>query len=119
MGMRSVHDGWLLPLVVTVGDRRSIVAMPQDPQPLEAPDLSGGTAVMEKTENADGAGDHELFAHYVLKDKIVESAVMGSPVRALCGKVWVPGRDPSKFPVCPDCLKIYNGMPAGGDGDNP
>ena len=47
--------------------------------------------------------------------RIVESAVMGTPVVALCGKVWVPGRDPSKFPVCPDCLKVYNGLPAGGD----
>jgi hypothetical protein len=43
----------------------------------------------------------------VKKEKIVESAVTGKPVRALCGKKWIPGRDPSKFPVCPDCQKIY------------
>jgi hypothetical protein len=24
----------------------------------------------------------------------------------LCGKVWVPSRDPSKYPVCPECAKI-------------
>lgn len=53
-------------------------------------------------------GDHDLFAHYVQKEKIVESAVTGKPVRALCGKVWVPGRDPEKFPICPDCKKIYD-----------
>jgi hypothetical protein len=53
-------------------------------------------------------GDHDLFAHYVRKEKIVESAVTGKPVRALCGKVWVPGRDPEKFPICPDCKKIYD-----------
>lgn len=52
-------------------------------------------------------GDHERFSHYVKKDRIVESAVMGSAVVALCGKVWVPSRDPQKFPVCPDCQKIY------------
>lgn len=52
-------------------------------------------------------GDHERFSHYVKKDRIVESAVMGSAVMALCGKVWVPSRDPQKFPVCPDCQKIY------------
>jgi hypothetical protein len=40
---------------------------------------------MERTENADGTGDHDRFAHYVKKDKIVESAVMGTPVVALCG----------------------------------
>ena len=42
------------------------------------------------------------------KDKIVESAVTGAPVIALCGKVWVPNRDPQKFPVCPDCKKIFD-----------
>lgn len=52
-------------------------------------------------------GDHERFSHYVKKDRIVESAVMGSAVMALCGKVWIPARDPEKFPVCPDCKKIY------------
>jgi hypothetical protein len=53
-------------------------------------------------------GDHERFSHYVKKDRIVESAVMGSAVMALCGKVWIPARDPEKFPVCPDCKKIYD-----------
>ena len=39
---------------------------------------------------------------------------------ALCGKVWVPGRDPNKFPVCPTCKEIYEGLREpqdGGDGD--
>lgn len=87
--------------------------MPSDLDPLEAPELSGGTAVLERTENADDTGDHDRFAHYVRKDKIVESAVMGTAVVALCGKVWVPGRDPNKYPVCPDCQKIYEGLPPG------
>lgn len=55
-------------------------------------------------------GDHERFSHYVKKDKIVESAVMGNAVVALCGKVWVPSRDPQKFPVCPTCEEIYQGL---------
>jgi hypothetical protein len=62
-----------------------------------------------------GDGDHERFAHYVLKDKIVDSAVSGTPVRALCGKIWVPSRDPSRFPVCPDCKRIYESLPEGDD----
>ena len=55
-------------------------------------------------------GDHERFSHYVKKDKIVESAVMGSAVVALCGKVWVPTRDPQKFPVCPSCKEIFESL---------
>jgi len=63
-------------------------------------------------------GDHERFSHYVRKEKILESAVTGEPVRALCGKMWVPGRDPQKFPVCPQCKEIYEGLAPGNDGDN-
>ena len=48
-------------------------------------------------------GDHERFSHYVPKDKLTEAMVMGTPVIALCGKVWVPSRAPEKFPVCPEC----------------
>ena len=55
-------------------------------------------------------GDHDRFSHYVKKEAILESAVTGKPVKALCGKVWVPGRDPEKFPVCPDCKKIYDSL---------
>lgn len=64
--------------------------------------------LLEKDQLEDG--DHERFSHYVPKDKIVESAVTGKPVRALCGKKWTPSRDPEKFPVCPDCKRIYEGM---------
>ncbi len=55
-------------------------------------------------------GDHERFSHYVPKEKILESAITGKPVIALCGKVWLPGRDPQKFPVCPTCKEIYEKM---------
>ena len=41
---------------------------------------------------------------------------MGTPVVALCGKVWVPSRDPERFPVCPECKEIWEGMPADGKG---
>lgn len=55
-------------------------------------------------------GDHERFSHYVDKDKLTEAMVMGTPVVALCGKVWVPSRAPEKFPVCPDCKDIWDGL---------
>lgn len=60
-------------------------------------------------------GDHERFSHYVPKDKLTEAMVLGSPVIALCGKVWVPSRAPEKFPVCPDCKEIWESFGAGGD----
>ena len=51
-------------------------------------------------------GDHERFAHYVRKSDIVRANVEGVPVVALCGKRWVPNRDPSRYPVCPTCKEI-------------
>ena len=51
-------------------------------------------------------GDHDRFAHYVKKGDIVKSAVEGTPVEALCGKVWIPDRDPKNYPVCPTCKEI-------------
>lgn len=82
------------------------------------PDNGGlGTLLDERVEEASvEPGDHERFAHYVQKEKIMESAVTGSPVIALCGKVWIPNRDPQKFPVCPDCQKIYESLPGGEQG---
>jgi hypothetical protein len=39
--------------------------------------------------------------------------VTGTPVVALCGKVWVPSRDPKRFPVCPECQRLYDLGPEG------
>lgn len=77
--------------------------------PLPEPERGTGTGTLvEPTpEVSHGDGDHERFAHYVQKDKIMASALDGTPVVALCGKVWVPGRDPKKYPVCPMCKEIY------------
>ena len=75
---------------------------------------TGGTDVLDReleellrSEQLD-EGDHDRYSHYVKKDKILASALSGKPVIALCGKVWTPGRDPEKFPVCPTCKEIYD-----------
>jgi hypothetical protein len=75
-----------------------------------------GSLLEEVTTEQVEPGDHERYSHYVRKEKIVESAVMGTPVIALCGKVWVPNRDPQKFPVCPECQEIYDGLREPQDG---
>jgi hypothetical protein len=58
-------------------------------------------------------GDHERFSHYADRDKITEAMVTGTPVVALCGKVWVPSRDPKKYPVCPECKRLFDLGPGG------
>jgi len=88
-------------------------------QPASDPSRGGQTTGLlerERVEQEVEPGDHERFAHYVRKEKILSSALSGEPVIALCGKVWVPGRDPAKFPVCPVCKEIYEGLSAPKDG---
>jgi len=75
------------------------------------------TRVDKRTVPTD-EGDHERFSHYVDKSKLTEAMVMGTPVVALCGKVWVPSRAPEKFPVCPECEEIWKSFKSGGEGDN-
>ena len=77
----------------------------------------------ERTEYRLDEGDHERFSHYVDKNKLTEAMVMGTPVIALCGKVWVPSRNPDRFPVCPECKEIWGemnpGEGGGSDGQGP
>ena len=41
---------------------------------------------------------------------VVEGIVTGTAVRALCGKEWVPGRNPSRYGLCPTCKEIAEAM---------
>jgi hypothetical protein len=76
-----------------------------------SPDLEGDTDLLTRPDLQEDDGGHDRFSHYVKKEKIVESAVTGKAVRALCGKKWIPSRDPEKYPVCPVCKEIYDGLP--------
>jgi hypothetical protein len=64
-------------------------------------------------------GDHERMSHIVLEgykpeegdfvstgNSVVEGMVNGTAVKALCGKIWVPGRDPKRYPLCPTCREL-------------
>jgi hypothetical protein len=68
-------------------------------------------------------GDHDRMAHIVLEGytpeegefvstgpSVVEGIVTRTSVRALCGKEWVPGRDPTRFGLCPTCKEIAQSM---------
>lgn len=52
-------------------------------------------------------GDHEKFAHVVVpKSAVAEAYITGKAVTALCGKTWVPTRDPGRYQMCPTCKEI-------------
>lgn len=67
-------------------------------------------------EETDRTGDDtpKMF-HYVRKNKIAESAVMGTHVVALCGEVFPVTKSAKPgSPVCPDCKQIFESLPPGG-----
>jgi hypothetical protein len=55
-------------------------------------------------------GNHDRFSHYARKADITRATVEGTPVVAICGKVWVPSRDPSKYPICKTCVEIKSSL---------
>jgi hypothetical protein len=78
--------------------------------------------VVQSTVETD-QGDHERFTHLVLEgytpkdgdfvpldNSVVAGMINATPVQALCGKVWVPGRDPQKYPLCPTCKEIAESL---------
>jgi hypothetical protein len=68
------------------------------------------TLIYEDTTINTDNGDHDLFAHYVLKAEQMRAAVTGEPCMALCGKVWVPTRNPDGLTVCPECKDTFEEM---------
>ena len=86
---------------------------------------AGGTTLAPaRPEPEIDDGDHDRFAHIVLEGytpkgggdfvslgpSVVEGIVNRTAVRALCGKEWVPGRDPKRYGLCPTCKEIAESM---------
>lgn len=67
----------------------------------------GGLDLDTQPELDHGDGDHDRFAHYVSKEDAMKAYIEGVQVIALCGKKWIPSRDPEKFPICPTCKELY------------
>jgi hypothetical protein len=71
--------------------------------------VTRSTEILERPDvrDADTDKNDEVF-HYVRKNKIAESAVMGTLVEALCGEVFPVTKVPKPgSPVCPKCQEIY------------
>ena len=63
------------------------------------------TPVDERVPADTSGGDHDRFAHYARKDDVTRAYITGEAITALCGKKWVPTRDPTRYPICPTCVE--------------
>jgi hypothetical protein len=71
------------------------------------------TQTLEAPKTADADQGDQVF-HYVRKNKIAESAVLGTMVQALCGEIFPVTRSPKPgSPVCAQCKEIYESIPSG------
>lgn len=70
------------------------------------------TDLLERTATDQQTSDknEEYFAHYANAAKVTEGYIVGTPVIALCGKVFVPSRNPEKLRVCPICKEILDAL---------
>ena len=97
------------------------------------PDLraNSANAVAARVANAVNVSDTELLerpaetdtgepevAHIGRRDDVTRAYVTGEAIKALCGVVFVPTRDPSRYPVCQACSRVLKGIQAGRGGAN-
>jgi len=76
------------------------------PAPAPAPVITEAPVTIESPVDIDtDGGDHDRFAHYCRKEDVARAYVTGEAIEALCGKKWIPTRDPSRFPICPTCAE--------------
>jgi hypothetical protein len=62
-----------------------------------------------ETQQKEEQNENKL-AHYAEAASVSEAYVLGTPVKALCGEIFIPSRDPEKFPVCRTCKDIINAL---------
>lgn len=56
------------------------------------------------------SGDSNEVAHYAEAASVTEGYIMGTPVQALCGKVFIPSKNPERLKVCPTCKEIVEAL---------
>jgi len=70
------------------------------------------SSIIEETtlETIDADTGEPKFAHYADSVSVTEGYIMGKAVMAICGKLFVPTRDPNKFPICPICKELAEAL---------
>ena len=66
--------------------------------------LEGAVTATDQTD------DEPKASHLIAKADWHRAYILGEAITALCGKVWVPTRDPERYPLCDACGDIYYRM---------
>jgi hypothetical protein len=60
-------------------------------------------------QDTDSENNDEL-AHYAEAASVTEGYIMGTPVQALCGKIFIPSKNPERLKLCPICKEIADSV---------
>lgn len=70
-----------------------------------------GLDTLERTDVKTSTNSGEpTEAHIAEASFVTEGYVMGTPIEAICGKVFVPSRNPDNFPLCGSCKEIADAL---------
>lgn len=113
LALRRLHTGDRLVALGTLGDVRVTSGPPGVSWRMALKTAPVTTTITEDDTELD-PGKH---AHIVVTKPgetatavVLEARIMGTPIEALCGHVFVPQRDPLQLPICPKCKEIYDLM---------
>lgn len=76
--------------------------------------MNDRTIERERTSADGGADDGEPRVTHIVAPQggrpaqavVMDGLLNGTPVTAICGKVWVPARDPKRYPLCGACVEV-------------
>ena len=88
------------------------------PMTVRPPQTTPETDLVPQTGKPDSAHIVKTDPGENAAAKVLEARIMGTPLEALCGHVWVPSRDPKQLPLCEACKSIYEMYRAFNDGLN-
>ena len=66
--------------------------------------------LLQRTDLETQEGNKEHFAHYAESTSVTEGYVLGTPVIAICGKIFIPSRNPERLRLCPICKEIMDAL---------
>lgn len=50
--------------------------------------------------------EDDEYSHYAKREDIMMAMVEGTPITALCGKTWIPSKNPEGRPLCGTCKRL-------------
>lgn len=73
---------------------------------------------LHRPETRTSGTDSDEYAHIVMREDQMRGYLNGEPIKALCGKEWVPSRDYEGLPVCQACAEERDRLVSGMKGLN-